>query len=438
VKNITELMLELENEYNLLEWKIDGVFAWQSARAMIYAKLIRLYTSKNHDHTRKKYNVKDSLLLLMRIIFNATFRNPYFYIKRKEVLVFESGRYEYFGKKNIDIFTEYICDTLISEKVKFEKYSYDYTTNINMNNQHYPHIEFILMLSRIFQLFVRHKFTDEELLIINNINTVISRRLGIIVEIGEILHNELKRFKTEYVLYYLLIRLKKSKKIYLISSVHKAPLIFAAKQCNNVVIELQHGIITKEGIIGHYPNTPKNSLVYFPDYFAVWKKPHVMEATLPISTEYILEIENEHLLRRLGEKPHYMKNPKQVLIISGPYIAIDLFNYIISNIIYMRDWVFVYKLHPEENIEYYHSILSKTDISVRNLRIVNAEQSIYSLLRQSQYVIGVNSTALFEAKYFGCDVFYLDNNEAEYDRSIYVSNGIKPINVKERISKSIF
>ena len=439
MKKITELILELENEYNLLEWKIDGVFAWQSARGIIYEKMLGLVASKGyHYQTIRKSSPTNLIKVFRRLFFNITIQNPYLHFKKKEVLVFESGRYEYQDNEYIDIYTEYICTNILSENTTLERYSCFSVTNNQPNNKNKklgPHIDFIIFLSKLMKYFVKHEFTLEENVAIGKVEDRIFNRFGIDIDINNILHNEIKRFKSEYVLYLLLFKIKRSKKVYLVSAVQKAPLISAAKKCNNIVIELQHGLLSRHGIIGNYPYTTEDSLEYFPDYFALWTKPRLQNAKLPISNKFIIEVENMHLMNSLLKTNSTLKKSNQILIISGPYTASELFKYVMSNINDMTNWIFVVKLHPVENIEYFNSIFDKNIMGLSNLIFIQNEKPIYDLFQQSKYVIGVNSTALFEAKYFGCDAYYLENSDYGLEKIILEANNIKPLNPNTKLSE---
>ena len=102
----------------------------------------------------------------------------------------------------------------------------------------------------------------------------------------------------------------------------------------------------------------------------------------------------------------------------------------------MQDWHFIYKLHPEENLKDYQ--LSDYEISeLSNFDFIINEIPIYKLLSESKFVIGVFSSALFEAKYFGCKIILLDIPGVEFAELLVNQKNVIKIKLAEDLNEKI-
>ncbi len=122
----------------------------------------------------------------------------------------------------------------------------------------------------------------------------------------------------------------------------------AAKTCKVVVNELQHGLIVNGGVVGNYPDTEEDSLIYFPDKYYIWKNLDMCTSKLPLSNKNIVEFSNAHLDSMILHYNHTQRKKKQILIISQPIHSDKILKYILKNIDELTDYSFVYKIHPAE------------------------------------------------------------------------------------------
>ncbi|TXD50338.1 MULTISPECIES: hypothetical protein [unclassified Polaribacter] len=429
LKGITNSILELEHKYNLLGLEIDGVFVWQACRSIIYLRLLDVIVPNNIDYIKPRVSVFKLLKKINQVLFS---RNPFFDFEKSDALVFRSGRNNYVDGKYLDIYTSYFREDLESDGVKCQEYilpSVDY--RIKVKNDISRNLDFINLVSKVKSKLIRVKFTTTDLELINKIEKELKKALGASLNLREVFKQEIIRFKSQYPLYKLLFKLKRANQIYLISSVDKCALIKAAKDCGIVVNELQHGLITKEGLIANYPYTKEDSLEYFPNKFYIWNNLNMYTSKLPLSDKNIVKFPNKHLEYLLQKNKKKEKKKNQILIVSQPYNSKEILEYLSCNLSELREWKIIYKLHPVEDFNIAMRIMEPLISEFDNLTLVNNEASVYDLFSESTYVIGVFSTAVFEAPLFGCKVLLLDLTGVEMSESLIIAGQANLVKLDE-------
>jgi hypothetical protein len=436
-KKIVELILFLENKYNLLKWEIEGVLVWQTARTTIYTSLLNLKISNNSILNKMNYS-EIIEIYFRRIIVNSIFCNPFLDFTKSEVLVFESGRKYQIEDTYKDIYTKYLCEELEKENISYNKYETSYLVDkLAPRHFKFKHLDFIYIASKLISKFLLVKLNANEINKLKKIESEINLILGVQIDLKKIFTNEIKRFKSQYPLYKWLFKIKKAKYIYLTNYSDKSALIKAAKDCNIVVNELQHGLIAKEGLMANFPNTIEDSLEYFPHKFFIWKDLDMFTSKLPLSKENIVGFSNKHLDYMLEKNNNNIKNKRQILIISQPYDSYNILKYIMGNIQDLHDWKIIYKIHPAENAEYFDNSSIFEFSKYNNIKFVKNNVSIYKLFSESEYVLGVFSTAVFEAPYFGCKILLLNLSGVEMAYSLIESGKARLVNVDEKLLQFI-
>jgi hypothetical protein len=429
--------LELESRYNLLDWKIEGVYAWQSARIIIYLMIVNSFFLRKNNPKKLTLNEKIKCLA-HRIFINSVFCNPFLDLKKHTALVFDSGRKYKVDNGYLDIYTDYFCTDLKNEGISFRKYETNYSVdNLANSDVRNRHLDFILLTSKIISIFIKVNLEERDIKQIKSIEKSISTVLKVDLNLSNILKVAVKCFRAEYPLYKLLFRMQRPEEIYLTNSSDKASLIKAAKDCKIIVNELQHGLMVKEDLISNYPNSVEGSVSYFPDKFYKWDGLEMCTCKLPISEENIIKFSNRHLHYMLQKTKNNKRNVKQILVISQPECSGDILQFIMRNIDEMKDFQFIYKIHPAENLEtLIRNEKYKLD-SYKNIKFISNEKSIYQIFSESAYVIGIFSTALFEAYYFGCKILILDLPGAEFANSLLDDNKAKLLSIDEKLFSRI-
>lgn len=431
IKEISDILIDLEKKYNLINWKVNNVHVWQSARVSIYTKILDQIIPNNSISNEQKTKHK---YIFQRLIKNSFFHNPYFDTKKSNVLVFESGRKYLFGDKYIDIYTEYLCQNFHNEKISFRKYGTNYLADKLVSRRFTEkHMDFVLLFSKFISKFLRVSMPKSDSDKIQIIENEINSSFGTSLNLESIFLNEIKRFKSQYPFYLILFLIKKPEIIYLTNSSDKSALIKAAKDCNITTIELQHGLIVKEELIGHFPHIKEDSLEYFPNKFAIWENLDMCTCKLPLSENNILKIPNYHLIQMLQNNSNIIRDKRQILIVSQPYYSDDIFNFIRKNAATLCNWKLIYKIHPSEDTDFFLRYIKNQPSDESNIIFVTNDVSIYQLFSESEYVLGVFSTAVFEAPFFGCKTILLNVPGVELAEILIQNKKARLINIDERL-----
>ena len=433
---IVNKILYIEKKFDLINFQICGVYVWQAARVKVYLEITNKVIENNQSGFNKKHKIKFKDLL-RRIFINSILFNPFLSIKKNEILIFESGRKYFDQGKYIDIYTIDLYNNFTSKNVSCALYETNYQSDTKNRNFKTKHLDFIYLFSKLNKPFIRPKLSASNINFITDIENEIEHSFGVKISLLNLLIEEIKVFKSQYPLYKKLFKQKNPREIYITNSCDKPSLVSAAKDLNIIVNELQHGLITQEDLVAHFPDVANDSLAYFPNRFFLWKDLNMCTSKLPLSKENIKFIDCKYLQRWKDQTSNLSKESRTILVISQPFCSAQIQSYIENNIAKMKDFQFLYKIHPSEDITAMEYFIERMSQKYQNITFYNKEQSVYWMMQKSSYVIGIFSTALFEAPHFRCNVFLLDLPGAEIASSLIKSGSAKLINSSEPLINHI-
>ena len=249
------------------------------------------------------------------------------------------------------------------------------------------------------------------------IENILKNNTQLDFNLKDLIERELKIFKAQNIFYGKLLDIKRPKVIYLVNYIDYFALLNQARIKKIKTVELQHGLVIKESLIYHFPSVRKDSLQYFPTEYFYWKNFNYNTAKLPLSDGNIIPNEYNHLEYLKLRYKGVLKDEKSILIASQPFYSEKIQEFVLRNLPFMQDYTFYYKLHP---MEFNAFETSKNAIKLStfgNLKIIRNEESIYKLLMRCPYIVGIYSTALFEAEMFGCQPLIL-RTDGNYTSSL--------------------
>lgn len=421
---IVEKFLKLEQQKKLLNLQIRNVYPWQISRVWLFLDLL-IFFGGDSNHNQVGESLSKKIKKITRIVLNSIFKNPFFDFRRSEILLFQSSRKYNFNHRYIDIYTHHITENFKNEhknvmvyETVSENFDNNFTLDFKSNNKH---LDFLRICVHFIQLFIRPKFNKKELSEIEKLQHSVKIDFGVDLNISTIFKDSIKQFKAECLMYDLLFRIKKPKEIYIVSSSDKSGMIFAAKRYNIIVNELQHGFNSDKDVILNYPNTPEDSLSYFPDRFFIWDNVKMFFAKLPLSDKNIFKIPNYHLKKMLQDYRNVIKEDKTILIISQPFGSDEIFNFVLKNLPELTDYKIYYKIHPVESKS---KKFEKLD-QFKNVFVVENQESLYLLMKKSKFVLGIYSSALYEAVVFDCGIILLNLPGVEMSMNLLENSNCK-------------
>jgi len=404
---ILKIIINYENEENLFSKKIKGVYFYKLIRVGLYNKILNviLGTKNAQDSMRNGTIVFNFLKKYIVNLFNKD-------KKSFDVLLFDTGRvFSYEGQKE-SIYMYDIIKKLKNKELSFRIVYPWITPNENRVFEAPPTFKYFLQYIfltiklKLNKKLNFQKFDIDETRFIENCNKELCNLLGInpnlsLFDKSEI-DREIEKFKIQYNYYFSYFKKNNIKEIYIICAYGKEGVVAAAKDLNIKVIEIQHGTITKYHLAYHYPTNQK--IPYFPKYFYSFGKYWEEIVAFPKGTK--LKVYGfPYLQNQLIKYKDVEEKKDQILFISQGHIGEKLLYKAIGFALKNRDKNIVYRLHPGElrySIKNYMSILQK--YTLNNFILEDCKEDLYKLMKESEYIFAVSSTAIYEALALGKDV----------------------------------
>ncbi len=421
-KQLLEDFLELEDKLNLFEWQINEIPIWEFIRVNVFTELRNnLIDNVKNIYSRKN---KNSIKAILDFVTNILSLNPFSISKQKKYLFLNHPRRKLSGDKYVDIYVDPILPYLNDDYYVLEGF-------VNINLAHYKpvktsnlyYLDYIQLTSR-FVSNIPGSISKLDKDIIAGINKNIKLKWNI-----EIAHLEKEVIKTMKRINFVIPKIEKvlnktnpEKIINVVSySFMNQAFTFIAKRRNIPVYELQHGTVGKYHIAYNFKKASKLKLETGPDYFFAWGKSWTKAARLPIPKENIKIVGFPYFDSfRTGEL--CKRDLKQIVIISQYKEELALFaNQLAEK---LTEYKIIFKAHPSEYLiinNLYPYLKEKPNIRI----IADDKIHLYNLFKQSNFVIGVNSTALIEALAFCPNIMILKLPGWEYFEDIEENKNIR-------------
>lgn len=266
----------------------------------------------------------------------------------------------------------------------------------------------------------------------------IDKTFGIEINFIKIFRRTFISICTQYLVAKFWIFFLKPKMLGLVVSYGKEGWIKAANEAFLPTFELQHGLLTKQHLGYHFPETAKT---LFPDYFLSFGHEWNLGAKIPIrGIECIVETGNPWL-HFWKERNIKTATAPIVTIISQGTIGPKLAEFIVNTkILFDQSQTessvrFIYKLHPGEIEQWEKNYSHLKDYGVEVISDNTA--SLETLLVNSQVTIGVYSTALLEAIDFGSLVGIANVHGYEMWSSLFESGRMQFLSTPEMAAEWI-
>jgi len=429
---ISDLILQLEENEDLFKWQIQNVFVWEIIRVKLFLRIQELSVSESYGENENHSFLKIMKRLIIRIVKNCVFRNPFLSFKRKDVLLFESGRKYLYNDTYIDIYTYFIESKIKKDKKSIECYETNFLYD-SVGASRKFHNDFISIFSKGLSKFIGVNFSRYDLDQMAKIENYILKTANLDIKLEKIISEEIKLFSVQNFFYGRLLDLRKPKEIYFVNYLNYFALVNQAKKRNIKVIELQHGLIIRDALMYHFPHCIENSLKYFPTYFLLWKGFSGVNGKLPLSRKYLIEHDFNHLENIKSTFSYVKREDKSILVASQPFFSNRIITYILKNAPLMENYLFYYKLHPMQFDNFFENPSAIKLLNIKNVKIIKNELSVYELLSKCKYTIGIYSTVLFEASIFNSKPLLLLTDETKYASSLIENNEGTAISEQEQL-----
>ncbi|MGM0843667.1 MAG: hypothetical protein ACQEUT_01720 [Bacillota bacterium] len=413
IKLLCERLWSLENEYNLLNIDINGVMFWQLIRFKIFEELGQKLGLHKQAHT-KKISAKEKVKVLPKVGFNAVLKSPMRGDYTRKILIFDHPRKIKINGRFIDIYTNFFIKKLEEKEYEIIESPYLWRHFTNPKDSSRKYTDAITLNVSLKRLFSKSTLKKSEINTLVELEKIILEKFNVKVELVNRTRKEVSRFKYQYNYYDRLIKKRNPIKIYMVVSYGREALVAAAKVNSVEVIEFQHGVITPYHFAYSFSHIDFG-LNYFPDKILTFGEYWSSSVDLPKGTkteELGFPYLNEQLQKYVGAS----KKKKQVLFLSQGTIGKEL-SILASEVAKsLPDYHFIYKLHPGEYARWkseYPALLEAKEYD--NFEVIDHNRkNLYSYFSESEFQLGVYSTALFEGLALNCKTILFNLPGIEY------------------------
>ena len=344
-------------------------------------------------------------------------RNPFLTRKKDIIFLSHPRRKLQSNGKWWDIFTDPIIDELNLSSVSIEDdFLNRYLSPAQTRNlRYFTFLDTLTNLKRLL-FFKRQQITEKEKIFLNSISEALFQRFGHRIDVAGFVNGLFIRRKRINPIYKKLLKRIKPKIVIVIVSYGKENFIEVCKEMNILVIELQHGVISKYHV-GYSYEGKKARKETFPDYFFTFGDYWSLVVNFPVESKRIIStgypfFENQKKAYKSTKK----KN--QILFISQPTSGGETLSKLAAELSNLEhfDYHVVYKLHPRESYSWKN--LYPWLLECKAEVIDHKGKQLYQLFAESKIQIGINSTALYEGLGFNLRTYILDEPGIEYMQSL--------------------
>ncbi|MGL5058023.1 MAG: hypothetical protein ACRC6A_11760 [Fusobacteriaceae bacterium] len=431
IKNI----IEIEEKEKLHSKKIKEIYFWKILRIGVFSEIMKEFGLYGTAHSKTKKMIKN-------MTKNIT-KNLYTKNKKYQNIFFVHGRYF----KTENVYKPLYTYTEIEKEKENSEIIYPLFTppeflNKNYNYSNIESLDLLLKVGKqkIYNFSKKIFFSEEEKFFLEKLKKEFEEKFGlknISFLSCEMIKKTIISFQFNYSFYKRFFKKKSPKKIYLVCSYGKEPLIAAAQDLGIEVIEIQHGVMNQYHLGYHFPTNEK--INYFPDKILMFGDYWYKNTSLPLPEEKIEIYGYPYMQLQIGKYRDTVKEKSdQVLFISQGTIGKQLTEKAVEFAKENPNFKTVIRLHPGEfsRWETEYKVLFENR-NLKNLEISdNNNKNLYEYLCESKYLIGVYSTVIHEALYLEKKVGVLNLPGIEYVKDLIENNSINLFQLNEKIKIS--
>ena len=387
-------MHRLEEEFNLVEHKFAGVYAWPAARIAIYYALT--VAAGTYQESIATTGCKRTFFKRLVDLGCQFIRNPFFAWGAISYAIYVHSR-KVNGK---DIYSDALVQQYGDSALLLDS---TFTGSERLQNA--ADMGFFTTLAVMYRRMKMKgsTFSDDEDVLIKTIQGRIKKQFGQQVDVKKILQRRLFLFKFLKPVYKALFRYRKVQEVYIVNAYSYPYITAAAQELGLTVTELQHGLITPYHMGYSYPGREK--VPYFPDRFYGFGQYWLESVDMPTATKK--KVIGAPHMATLKSK-NIDKIPGSVFFSSQTVIGQQVFNFAAKTAELLPKHKITLNLHPNDSRDLYPA-----SGLPENLEILYKPANFFEILAAHEYQAGSFSTTLFEGMLLGNKVIVLDLPGAE-------------------------
>ncbi|MBX7227645.1 MAG: hypothetical protein K1X55_16545 [Chitinophagales bacterium] len=422
IENLNQLIHQIQKNETLHQEKILGVSLWSIIKSPLYEVLLRKLGNNEIENEVVKILKKNTILYSFKRL-----------LKAKTILLFRKNSFyqKFDGIMFVNVMASHVQDGKItfnfSDVIISEQYNHQFLlihndkghqfTNEFKHPPHFPSNPFKFPPT----LFLSKKQKNRYLQQLQNLSLIINDTLKKdnfdekITQhvIDNLFHNKvikaIANFEKEYHRFKKFLQHYKPKFIYLTNSQSHQGIILASKEQHVPVIELQHGLITRDHRVYDWPRSYRNQLNVLPDYLFVWGKmwQEVFlkdENYWDESSIFAVGNPNFDIFRNNFQRNNIIidkENNKNTILFTSNYIVAEelskfLLNFLEQYYEIIKDkYQINIKFHPIEKPTEQYLLIEKKFNDI--ITFIDKKITFSEALQQSDALISTFSVTLFES-----------------------------------------
>lgn len=420
VEEVFSFVLKVENDLDLINWKVAGEPIWGTLRHGFCQNLFRAAGAlENSKDTIPKeiFNFYKKFRVVTNI-FSAAFRLRLLNkLLRKPRAV---GVFPFYRRNamNEDVHSKDVIEKLGNRAFLFgvgeeDKKILGRLHRAGLNS----------LFSRLFgssaDRWIRRNLTRNDYELYKQLVTRCEEEFAIKLSgsWGDFPVKLLKSYLTESRGYELLFRLLNFSSIFVVSAIQQG-IIGGARKAGIRLIELQHGAVSKYHPMFNWPEGTEIATV--PNEFWTWGESWIHGIRFSKTTRPIV-VGASSSFEAVRNSPEE-ETKGLVSFMSSADVTEKLFDCALRCALANPELSFIYKCHPREDITAQkRQLASRGDVN--NLTISGKEYNAVNLIKRSEYVVGVHSAALFEAAGMGKKVLVVKVSGWEIAQELIEAQG---------------
>lgn len=425
MKNIDKF-LAWEKKNKLFDDKHKKNYFWILIRSHIYNEILLKKNNIDNPHPFNKINIISKIKNVIIKLFRCITKNPFFYNKKADIVIFNHSRRVKKGNIYECIYTDKWLKELNDNYIVLEnEYNGMHYAPVDTSNLYYLDlINVKRAINKIIKRRVDTNILDKRYVdyYINNLEKEFDLKLD-----RDKIYNKAKKALIDFIYlkkqYMKLLKKISPKAIIEVVhyDIHKYAANVAAKELGIKIIEIQHGIISSDHLAYNYYS--KNlKLDYFPDYIFTFGEIYNNIARYPMSSDRIISTG----FVNLNPKNYRSINNNKIIFLSQGTIGKKLSKLAIElSEILECNYEIIYKLHPSEYGNW-RSLYPQL-IGISKIEVIDYNVDLYEVFEKCFAQVGVYSTALVEGVAFNLDTYILDTSLKENLSFLYEANQAKLI-----------
>jgi hypothetical protein len=426
LKEICEKIWEMESKYNLLNTQISKIFFWKLIRFPLFSEITKSILGFESDPSHTETNFLTKIPSLTKKVYNTYFYGASKRKAQRDILILGTDRKKYINGKYVDIYIEKLTKILDDMKANYEVIdSPNLGKHYSKPSKHLSYSEHYSIGYIIKKMFSNESFSESDKGFVEFLEQQIRVNFGLSINLSSKISEKIKVFKLLKYHYYSLLKKRNVKLAYIICSYGREAFISACKDAGVRCIELQHGVITKYHLGYSFPNN--ENVPYFPDELYLFGEFWKDSVPFPLKDDKLTVIGYPYMEKKLEKFRSRRKIKNQVIFISqwniGSKLSKIAYDFAKKN----SEYTVIYKLHPKEYYKWKErSPLLIEALNLNNFRLVDdATYDLYEYLANSEYLVGANSTAIYEGLVLKCKTILINLPGIEYMQYLIKHNYAK-------------